>query len=77
MADVLGELMGIYETLLEPSEEHNILSNSSIKLESIMFETGNDNAGRTNESMEIMKSALNKLYDQIDFLKEELRKKNY
>ena len=76
MGDVLGELMGIYQTLLEPSEEHDILSNSSIRLESIMFEAANKDANLTTQSMEIMKSALNKLYDQIDFLKEELQEKN-
>ena len=75
MGDVLGELMGIYQTLLEPSEEHDILSNSSIRLESIMFEAAIKDANLTTQSMEIMKSALNKLSDQIDFLKEKLQEK--
>ena len=77
MCDVLGELMGIYETLLESfDDKDNGINNSSIYLDTIMFEAANKVAEPHTECISNFKTTISKLYEQIDFLKEELKEKN-
>ena len=86
MGDILDELMGIYQTLLE--DDVKPLNDSSINLEEIMFNPDNkiidpyvsDNAAGIQALTELVKnnfkSTVNKLYEEIDFLKNELTEKN-
>ena len=77
MGDVLGELMGIYETLLESfDEKHNAVNNSSAYLDTIMFEAANKVDVPHTECIENFKTTISKLYEQIDFLQDELKEKN-
>ena len=77
MGDVLGELMGIYETLLESfDDKDNGINNSSIYLDTIMFEAANKVAEPHTECINNFKTTISKLCEQIDFLKEELKEKN-
>ena len=77
MSDVLDELMGIYSTLVVDSKPDY---DSSCYLNEFM-ESRQDNADPVlnvagNESMEIIKSMINKQHTYIEFLQEEIREKN-
>ena len=62
MASIIDELMGVYETILDKDDKED--------------EVDTNIPVTTTEGMEIIKSMIKKLYDQIDFMKEELKEKN-
>ena len=65
--------MGVYETLLEKDDKIN---DTSKYLDTIMLEfTNNINETMSNQCMDIIKSTIHKLFEQIEFLKEEMREK--